>query len=314
LLAIRWQKVVGPVEVNGVGPDGIDTSTPNVARIHDYLLGGKDNFASDRAAAAWLLTAIPDVAAIARDGRQFLARAVRFLAAEAGVEQFLDLGAGLPTQANVHELALRYTPAARVVYVDVDPVVWSHGQALLAEADRTVMVHADLRDPRRILDHPDVHALLDLSRPVAMLCASSMHFVADEDGPGEILAAYRDRLTAGSYLVISHASSVAPEDDPEGDVDSATEVFSKASAHLHARTFDQIRELFDGWELIDPGVVWMPEWRPDPGVGPGGRLRSLRAGVGRKPLGSQAWLSCVTGGGSDTTSLAGGGVIVTFAL
>jgi hypothetical protein len=271
------------VDVNGVGPDGIDTSTPNVARIYDYLLGGKDNFAADRAAAAWLLAAIPDVAAIARDGRQFLGRAVRFLAAEAGVDQFLDLGAGLPTQANVHELALHYTPTARVVYVDVDAVVWTHGQALLAEADRTVMVRADLRDPHAILDHPDVRALLDLSRPVAVLCASSLHFVPDEDRPGEVLATYRDRLASGSYLVISHASSVDPEDDPEGDVDSATEVFSQSSAHLHARTFDQLVELFEGWELVEPGVVWMPEWRPDPGVGPGGRLWSLRAGVGRKP-------------------------------
>jgi hypothetical protein len=275
--------VVGPVSADGLGPLGIDTSRPNVARIYDFLLGGKDNFAADRAAADRLLAAIPDVAAIARDGRRFLARAIRFLTTEAGIEQFLDLGAGLPTQANVHELALRYTPAARVVYVDNDPVVWSHGQALLAETDRTVMVRADLREPDSILEHPDVRALLDLSRPVAVLCASSLHFVPDEDRPGEILAAYRDRLAAGSYLVINHASSVAPEDDPDGDVDSATTVYSQASAHLHARTFDQLLQLFDGFELVDPGLVWMPEWRPEPGTRPIGRQKSLRAGVGRKP-------------------------------
>jgi SAM-dependent methyltransferase len=264
-------------------PDGVDVTTPNVARIYDYLLGGKDNFAADRAAAAQLLAAIPDVAAIARDSRGFLARAVRYLAADAGIVQFIDLGAGLPTQASVHEVALRYAPAARVAYVDNDPVVWSHGQALLTEANRAVMVHADLRDPDAILGHPEVVELLDLSRPVAVLCASSLHFIPDQDEPGRILAAYRDRLAPGSFLVISHASVVAPQDDPDGDVDSATEVYSNASAHLHARTYDEILMLFDGFELVDPGLVWMPQWRPDPGTFPAGRLRSLRAGVGRKP-------------------------------
>jgi O-methyltransferase involved in polyketide biosynthesis len=265
------------------GPDGVDTTTPNVARIHDYLLGGKDNFAADREAAAQLLAAIPDVAAIARDGRAFLGRVVRYLAGEAGIAQFLDLGAGLPTQANVHEVAQRCAPGARVAYVDSDPVVWTHGQALLATTDSVVMVHADLREPDSILLHPDVRDLFDLSAPVAVLCAASLHFVSDADQPRQILAAYRDRLASGSYLAISHASVVAREEDPDGDVDSATEVFSRSSAHLHARTFEKIRELFGGFELIDPGLVWMPEWRPDPGSQPAGRLRSLRAGVGRKP-------------------------------
>jgi SAM-dependent methyltransferase len=264
-------------------PHGVDVSTPNVARIYDFLLGGKDNFAADRAAAAQLLAAIPDVAAIARDSRAFLGRAVRYLAAEADVVQFLDLGAGLPTQASVHEVAAQYAATARVAYVDNDPVVWSHGQALLAEADRAVMVHADLRDPDSILGHRDVTGLLDLSAPVAVLCASSLHFVADQDQPGQILAAYRDQLAPGSFLVMSHASVVAPEEDPDGDVDAATEVFSRSSAHLYARTYHEILPLFDGFELIDPGLVWMPQWRPDPGTLPAGRLRSLRAGAGRKP-------------------------------
>jgi SAM-dependent methyltransferase len=268
---------------NVPGPDGIDTTTPNVARIYDYLLGGKDNFAVDRAAAEQLMTAIPDVAAIARDGRAFLGRAVRYLAAEAGITQFLDLGAGLPTQANVHEVAQQYTPGARVAYIDNDPVVWTHGQALLATADSVVMVHGDLREPDSILRHPDVRRLLDLSEPVAVLCGSSLHFVSDQDQPRRILAGYRDRLASGSHLVISHASMVAPEEDPGHDVDHATEVYSRSSAHLHARTFDEIRQLFDGFGLIDPGLVWMPEWRPDPGIKPAGRLRSLRAGVGCKP-------------------------------
>ena len=154
-------------------PDGIDTTWPNVARIYDYLLGGKDNFAADREAAKRLIEAIPDVAAIARDNRSFLGRVVRCLAIESGIRQFLDLGSGLPTQANVHELAQGVAPDARVLYVDNDLVVASHGRALLASGDQVGMVFGDLRDPASILQHPDVLGLLDLAQPVAVLCTST---------------------------------------------------------------------------------------------------------------------------------------------
>jgi hypothetical protein len=154
-------------------PGGIDTTTPNVARIYDYLLRGKDNFAADREAAKRLIKAIPDVAGIARDNRSFLGRVVRYLAIERGIRQFLDLGSGLPTQANVHELAQGVAPGARVVYVDNDPVVASHGRAQFASGDRAGMVLGDLRDPAGILRHPDLLGLLHLARPVAVLCTST---------------------------------------------------------------------------------------------------------------------------------------------
>ena len=267
----------------GLTARGIDTTTPNVARIYDYLLGGKDNFAADRAAAQQLMVATPDIAGIVRDNRAFIGRAVRHIAGEAGIRQFLDLGAGLPTQLNVHEMAQRIAPDARVVYVDSDPVVWLHGQALLARGDGVAMVGADLRQPAGILQHPDVLRLLDLTQPVAVVCASVLHFVPDEDEPHRIIAEYRDRLAPGSYLVISHGASATEEEDPTGVVDSFTSVYRQASAQLHVRSVPEIRRFFDGFDLVDPGIVWMNEWRPDPGIPAAGQATSLRAGVGRKP-------------------------------
>src|SRR6266571_4064851 len=194
--------------------NGIDITRPNVARIYDYLLGGKDNFAADREAAKQLIEAIPDVAAIARDNRSFLGRVVRYLATHGGIRQFLDLGGGLPTQANVHELAQGMAPEARVVYVDNDPVVASHGRALLASGDRVGMVLGDLRNPASIRQHPDLTGLIDLSQPVAVLCTSTLHFIGDEAGPHKIIGAYRDRMAPGSFLAITHGTL---EEDPEGE-------------------------------------------------------------------------------------------------
>src|SRR5712691_935417 len=183
--------------------NGIDITRPNVARIYDYLLGGKDNFAADREAARRLIEAIPDVAAIARDNRSFLGRVVRYLATEGGIRQFLDLGGGLPTQANVHELAQGMAPEARVVYVDNDPVVASHGRALLASGDRVGMVLGDLRAPANTRQHPDVPGLIDLTQPVAVLCTSTLHFISDEAEPHKIIGEYRDHAAPGSYLAIT---------------------------------------------------------------------------------------------------------------
>jgi len=264
-------------------PDGIDITRPNVARIYDYVLGGKDNFAVDREAAKQLIAVTPDIAGIVRDNRSFLGRVVRYLADEAGVSQFLDLGGGLPTRTNVHETAQSIAPDARVVYVDNDPVVWSHGQALLAHGDRVAMVRADLREPARVLEHPDVLARLDLDRPVAVLCASVLHFVADEEKPYQIIAQYRDRLAPGSYLAISHGTTGTAEDDPDDVVSGVTSVYRQASAQLHVRPLAGIQRFFDGFEMVDPGLVWINEWRPDAGFQPAGQPRSLRGGVGRKP-------------------------------
>jgi len=248
-------------------PGGIDARTPNVARIYDYLLGGKDNFAADREAARRLIEAIPDVAEIARDNRSFLGRVVRYLATEGGIRQFLDLGSGLPTQANVHELAH-------------DPVVASHGRALLASGDQVGMALGDLRDPAGLLRHPDVLGLLDLARPAAVLCTSTLHFVADEAEPHKIIAEYRDHLAPGSYLAISHGTR---EEDPAGEVGQAEGVYRLASAQLHVRPLPGVLRFFDGFELVEPGLTWIADWRPEPGTAPVGRRHSLRGGVGRKP-------------------------------
>jgi S-adenosyl methyltransferase len=263
-------------------PAGLDTKVPNVARMYDYLLGGKDNFAADRAAAGQLVAAIPDVAAIAADNRAFLGRAVRYLAGQ-GVRQFLDLGSGLPTRSNVHEVAQQNAPGTRVVYVDYDPVVALHGNALLASGRNVAVLRADLTEPSAVLEHPDLLRVLDLSRPVGLICASSLHFVPDEADPWGIVAQYRDRLCPGSYLAITHAPSRVPGEDPEHDEENAAEVFRQTSASLHMRTLAQIQRFFDGFELVAPGVVFMNDWRPEPGTHPHGRLRSFRAGVGRKP-------------------------------
>jgi hypothetical protein len=271
------------VSGSDLGGAGIDTSVPNVARIYDYMLGGKDNFAADRAAAEQLLTAVPEIAGIVRDNRSFIGRAVRFLAGEAGIRQFLDLGAGLPTQSCVHEMARAIAPQARVVYVDNDPVVCSHGRALLGSGNGIAAVLGDLRRPAEILRHPEVTGLLDFAQPVAVLCMAVLHFVPDQDKPHEIVAAYRDHLAPGSYLAITHGMSATAEEDPRGSVRSVTNVYQRASASLHVRSLPEIERFFDGFELVDPGLVWMAEWRPDPGIPPAAPRESLRGGVGRKP-------------------------------
>jgi len=271
-----------PLTTRNPVPGDIDTTRPNVARIYDYLLGGKDNFAVDREAAKLLLEASPDIAGIVRDNRSFIGRVVRYLAGEGGIRQFIDLGGGLPTQTNVHEMAQAVAPETRVVYVDNDPVVWSHGQALLAHGEQVAMVHADLREPAAVLGNPDLLALIDLTRPVALVCAAVLHFVPDSDEPHRIIAEYRDRLAAGSYLAISHGSTGLTEDDDQV-VDGVTSVYRQASAQLHVRSLAGVQRFFDGFEMVDPGLTWINEWRPEPGVPAAGQPKSLLGGVGRKP-------------------------------
>ncbi len=259
-------------------PAGIDASTPNPARIYDTLLDGKDNFPADRTAAHAILNVAPQARQGARENRAFLQRAVRFLAQEAGIRQFLDIGTGLPTQGNVHQVAQQVAPDARVAYVDHDPVVHVHANALLANHTTTIAVLADLRDPEVILGHSEVRRLLDLTRPVAVLLVAVLHFLRDEEDPAGIVARLREAMAPGSYLVISHATA---DFHPQAGA-KVTKVYQQASAPLVLRSRSQIGRFFDGFDLVAPGLVEPASWRPDgegpPSPGAGG----FYSGVGRR--------------------------------
>ena len=238
-------------------PD-FDTTVPNVARIYDYLLGGKDNYEADRAAAAELQRALPDIAQACRENREFAGRVVRFLAGEAGISQFIDIGTGLPTMGAVHEIAQGVRPQARVVYVDYDPVVVSHAQALLARNERVAVVRADLRTPREMITHPDMRRMIDFGKPVAVLILATLHFVTGEEQPHEIVRLLRNTMPAGSYLAISHATAddVTPEEEVNG-----TLVYKNASAPVIPRHFGEVLQFFDEMTLVTPGVVSISRWR-----------------------------------------------------
>jgi len=262
-------------------PAGVDASIPSIARMYDYYLGGKDNFASDREAADRLLAVAPEIVTIARANRAFLGRAVRYLAGEAGIRQFLDIGTGLPTQNNVHEVAQEEAPDARVVYVDNDQAVLVHARALLATDPRTVVVDADLLDPETITDHPAVREHLDFDRPVALLLVALLHFISDDDRPYEMVAKLRDALPAGSHLALSH---VVYEHHPEA-IEEAEEVyrsFLHRTGHSR-RTRDDVRHFFGDWELIEPGLTYVTQWRAT-GPAPTDPAKVwIVGGVARKP-------------------------------
>lgn len=241
-------------------PTGLDTSTPNVARIYDYLLGGKDNFAADRAAAERIMSLAPAALRSAVENRRFLGRAVRFVAAETGIDQFLDIGAGLPTQGAVHEVAHEVNPRARVAYVDYDPVVVLHGNALLTERGRSVVVQADVRRPADLLAHPVIREHLDFTRPVAVILVAVLHFVADEEDPAGIVAAFRDAVVPGSYLVLSHVSNDNLAD--KSVAERVRKLYEDSSERVTARSAAQITRLFDGFDLVEPGLVPTADWRP----------------------------------------------------
>lgn len=261
-------------------PAGVDAGVPNGARIYDYMLGGKDNYAADRAAAEAMIAANPGAPRTARANRAFLGRAVRFLAEEVGIRQFLDLGTGLPTQQNVHQVAQAVAPDARVVYVDYDPVVVVHGRALLATADAVDVVDGDLRRPDEILGHPDVGRLISFDQPLAVLLVAILHFISDEEDPAGIVARLRDAMAPGSYLVVSHTASESPDEV----MAAAQQGFRSAGAPLTPRTRAEIQRFFAGFELVEPGLVEVAQWRPaDPEPArPGKSPWVLLGGVGRK--------------------------------
>jgi S-adenosyl methyltransferase len=263
----------------------INTGVPNPARIYDYLLGGKDNFPADREVADQVLAIAPVARDVVEDNRAFLRRAVRHLAGQAGIRQFIDLGSGLPTQGNVHEIAQATAPDARVVYVDNDAMVVTHSRALLA-GDNTVAIQADLREPKTILEHPEVRELIDFGQPIALLLMAILHFIPDDQDPYGIVAQFRDALPAGSYLAISHGTRDIPERpdmSPEAMAEMGAKVerlYQLTTASLVTRTRAQVERFFDGFELLDPGLVEIQLWRPDDGRSllPGG----FYGGVGRR--------------------------------
>jgi hypothetical protein len=248
--------------------------------VYDYLLGGKDNFAVDRAVGDRLIASMPAVQAGVRAQRDVLGRVVRYLVGEAGIRQLLDIGSGLPTADNVHEIAQRIDPATRVVYVDNDPVVLSHAQALLADNQVTFAAEGDLRDPPGILADPAVRSQLNWDQPIGLLLCGILHYILDEERPAELVEALHRALPAGSYVFIHH---MLDNDDP----DSATlqTEMQKGLGRSRFRTFAEIRDLLAGLELIEPGLVLVPDWRPDPDtpdVAHHPVLKLAAAGVARK--------------------------------
>jgi SAM-dependent methyltransferase len=260
-------------------PFGVDITTPNVARMYDYYLGGKDHFQADRDAAERVLTLIPGLRHAAQENRRFQRRVVRYLAGEAGIAQFLDIGVGLPTQGAVHEVAHEVNPDARVVYADYDPVVVSHGRALLADGGRSVMVRGDVRQPGELLGSDEVRGHLDFSRPVAVSLFAVLHFIPDTDYPRHIIATIANALAPGSYLALSHIGTEFFSDKEA--MAKAARVYEEASERAFPRPRTEIEAFFDGFELIEPGLVPKHEWRP----GPGGteNIPNIQwGGVGRK--------------------------------
>ena len=243
-------------------PPEVDIDRPASARIYDYMLGGTHNFAADRAVAERAIAAMPQLPGVLRGNRMFLRRAVRFLAAEAGIDQFLDLGSGIPAKGNVHQIAGRINPDVRVVYVDIDPVAVAHGRAILANVAHADAMGGDLRDPRAVLADPVVAGLLDLDRPIAVLLVATLHFIPDAEGPAGILAALRETLAPGSFVAISHATE---DGQPPSGQRDAQEVYARADNAVIMRTGPEIEALLDGWELVAPGLVRCPLWRPDAG-------------------------------------------------
>jgi hypothetical protein len=266
------------------GSGQADVSRPSSARIYDYFLGGAHNFEVDRQAARDAERAHPAIGLGMRANRSFLQRAVRVLAG-LGVDQFLDLGSGIPTVGNVHEIAQRANPKAGIVYVDNEPIAVAHSKSILSDNELATIIRADLQQPEEVLDHPDLRDVLDLDRPVAVIIAGVLQYVHDESDPRQIVAGYRERLVAGSYLAMSHPSKDELTRAREAGASAAISVYNRTETPFTYRTREQFVRFFDGLEVIDPGIVYMWDWRPEPGRVPidlEGKVTGY-AGVGRKP-------------------------------
>lgn len=262
----------------------IDLDRPSAARIYDYFLGGAHNFEVDRQAAEELAKVHPAIGLGMRANRSYLRRAVTYIA-HAGVDQFLDLGSGIPTVGNVHEIAQRVNHAARVVYVDIEPIAVTHSNAILAGSDLAVAIRADLRDPYAVLNHPEVKELLDRSRPIGLIMAGVLQYVADEDDPLGMIRGYVDRMAPGSHVAMSHPSRDELTAERAAGATAASMLFDRTETPFHYRTKAEFEAFFAGLTVVEPGVVHLWDWRPETGTGIGelnGRVTGF-AGVGRKP-------------------------------
>ncbi len=261
----------------------IDTSRPHAARVYDYYLGGKDNFAADREMAQKAQVSWPAIRTSARENRAFLGRAVQYLAGEAGIRQFLDIGTGLPSANNVHEVAQSTAPSSRVVYVDNDPLVLTHARALLTSGPegRTAYIHADLRQPEEILAHPVTRDVLDFTQPIALMLVGILHLVPDGDNPRDVMTTLLDALPPGSYLTASHGTAEYSPAETAG----AVRAFREAGVPFQPRDSDTFARLaFTGLDLVPPGVVLTSEWRPrGDGPRPMPAEVNTNGGVARKP-------------------------------
>ena len=257
-------------------PEELDTDRPSVARLYDYLLGGQHNFAADREFARKVLLAEPHAKYLVGENRAFLGRAVRYLLSE-GIRQFIDLGSGIPTQENVHEIAQKFDPEARVVYVDNDPVAVAHGMHILRDTVGAAVIEADLRDPSSIVGHPAVASLIDFSEPVGLLMVAVLQFVPDSDDPVGVVGSFASALTPGSHLVISHAT----HDAAPVAAARVKDLYKNTSAPVYTRTRAEIMRFFAGLDLVEPGLVYLPSWRRDESA-QNPELAWLYAGVGRK--------------------------------
>ncbi len=258
----------------------IDTTVAHSARIYDYWLGGKDNFAADRAVGAAMTRAIPDLPAMARHNRRFLARAVHYLVTQAGIRQFLDIGTGLPAAGAIHDIAAELDPRARVVYVDNDPIVLAHARALMAGAspEQTAYLHADLRQPEQILEHPELRATLDLSEPVALSVVAILMLLDDSDRPHDHLRTLTDSLAPGSHLALTHPT----QDFNPHAVARAVAAANDGNVTLVPRTHEEVSRFFGDWSLVDPGVVPVKAWRPDDGAPTEPESAYYWAGIARR--------------------------------
>jgi len=264
------------------GLEPFDPAQPHIARVYDYLLGGKDNYGVDRAVGDKIIASAPTVQVGVRAQREVLGRVVRFLVAEAGIRQLIDIGSGLPTADNVHQIAQRIDSACRVVYVDNDPVVLAHARALLADDSATIVASGDLRDPDGILGDPAIRAHLDWEQPVGLLMCGILHHILDSERPGEHTKTLGQALPPGSYMFIHH---LLDSDDPAAAKVQA--VLRAGMARGQFRTLPEVREFFGDLELVEPGLVLVPEWRPGPNtlsVRDDPVLAMACAGVARKPV------------------------------